>query len=307
MKIAIIGAGGVGGTFGAALAKAGADVWFLARGAHLDAMRTNGLRIVGGRGETHLVPTQATDDPAAIGPADVVLFCVKLWDVESAGEHIRPIVGPATAVIPLQNGIDASERLIPILGAKAVMGGVAQVSATIEGPGVVKQTGTFMRLVFGELAGGRSPRGDAFLKMCLKAGFDADHSDKILTELWLKFIVLATNSAMTAATRRPFGKLRDDPDIMALFEAATKEVVAVGKAKGIALPDDAAKRNMAFLAGAPPTMMASMAHDLIRGNRIELPWLSGKLVAMGRELGVPTPTHTVLYGILKPFTDGGGA
>jgi 2-dehydropantoate 2-reductase len=307
MKIAIIGAGGVGGTFGAALAKAGADVWFLARGAHLDAMRTNGLRIVGGRGETHLVPTQATDDPAAIGPADVVLFCVKLWDVESAGEHIRPIVGPATAVIPLQNGIDASERLIPILGAKAVMGGVAQVSATIEGPGVVKQTGTFMRLVFGELAGGRSPRGDAFLKMCLKAGFDADHSDKILTELWLKFIVLATNSAMTAATRRPFGKLRDDPDIMALFEAATKEVVAVGKAKGIALPDDAAKRNMAFLAGAPPTMMASMAHDLIRGNRIELPWLSGKLVALGRELGVPTPTHTVLYGILKPFTDGGGA
>jgi 2-dehydropantoate 2-reductase len=307
MKIAIIGAGGVGGTFGAALAKAGADVWFLARGAHLDAMRTNGLRIVGGRGETHLVPTQATDDPAAIGPADVVLFCVKLWDVESAGEHVRPIVGAATAVIPLQNGIDASERLIPILGAKAVMGGVAQVSATIEGPGVVKQTGTFMRLVFGELAGGRSARGDAFLKMCLKAGFDADHSDKILTELWLKFIVLATNSAMTAATRRPFGKLRDDPDIMALFEAATKEVVAVGKAKGIALPDDAAQRNMAFLAGAPPTMMASMAHDLIRGNRIELPWLSGKLVAMGRELGVPTPVHTVLYGVLKPFTDGGVA
>jgi 2-dehydropantoate 2-reductase len=307
MKIAIVGAGGVGGTFGAALAKAGADVWFLARGAHLDAMRTNGLRIVGGRGETHLVPTQATDDPAAIGPADVVLFCVKLWDVESAGEHIRPIVGPTTAVIPLQNGIDASERLIPILGAKAVMGGVAQVSATIEGPGVVKQTGTFMRLVFGELAGGRSARGDAFLKMCLKAGFDADHSDKILTELWLKFIVLATNSAMTAATRRPFGKLRDDPDIMALFEAATKEVVAVGKAKGIALPDDAAQRNMAFLAGAPPTMMASMAHDLIRGNRIELPWLSGKLVAMGRELGVPTPVHTVLYGVLKPFTDGGVA
>jgi 2-dehydropantoate 2-reductase len=143
--------------------------------------------------------------------------------------------------------------------------------------------------------------------MCLTAGFDADHSDKILTELWLKFIVLATNSAMTAATRSPFGKLRDDPDIMALFDAATKEVVAVGKAKGIALPDDAAKRNMSFLAGAPPAMMASMANDLIRGNRIELPWLSGKVVAMGRELGVPTPVHTVLYGILKPFTDGGGA
>ena len=307
MKIAVIGAGGVGGTFGAALAKAGADVWFLARGAHLAAMRTNGLRIVGGRGETQLVPTQATDDPAAIGPVDVVLFCVKLWDVESAGERIKPLIGPDTAVIPLQNGIDASDRLIPILGAGAVMGGVAQVSATIEGPGVVRQTGTFMKLIFGELEGGRGARGDAFLALCREAGFDADHSDKIRVELWLKFIVLATNSAITAATRQPFGKLRGDPDIMALFEMATREVVAVGKAKGIALPDDAAERNMAFLKGAPPAMMASMAHDLIRGNRIELPWLSGQVVAMGRELGVPTPAHSVLNAVLKPYTDGDGA
>jgi len=306
MKIAVIGAGGVGGTFGAALAKAGADVWFLARGAHLDAMRSNGLRITGGRGETHLMPTQATDDPAAIGPVDVVLFCVKLWDVESAGDRIRPIVGPATAVIPLQNGIDASDRLIPILGAEAVMGGVAQVSATIEGPGVVRQTGTFMRLVFGEFNGERSARGEAFLALCRKAGFDADLSKQIQTELWLKFIVLATNSVITAATRLPFGKLREDPEVMALFEAATKEVVAVGRAKGIALPEDAAQRNMSFLAGAPAAMMASMAHDLIRGNRIELPWLSGKVVALGRELGVPTPVHSTLYAVLKPYVEGAG-
>ena len=307
MKIAVIRAGGVGGTFGAALAKAGADVWFLARGAHLEAMRRDGLRIVGGRGETHIVPTQASSDPAAIGPADVVLFCVKLWDVESAGEHIRPIVGPSTAVIPLQNGIDASDRLIPILGAGAVMGGVAQVSATIEAPGVVRQTGTFMKLIFGELAGGRSARGEAFQAMCQKAGFDAEHSDKILTELWMKFIILATNSAMTASTRQPLGKLRADPEVMALFETATREVVAVAKAKGIPLPDDAAERNLAFLRAAPAAMMASMAHDLIKGNRIELPWLSGKVVAMGRELGVPTPVHTVLNAILRPHTDGGGA
>src|ERR1700686_5046584 len=151
MRIAVVGAGGVGGGFGAALAKAGADVIFIARGAHLAAMKREGLKVQGGRGETHLVPTQATDDPAAIGAVDVVLFCVKLWDVESAGEPIRPLVGPDTAVIPLQNGIDASERLFPILGAGAVMGGVAQVSATIEGPGVVRQTGTFMKLIFGEL------------------------------------------------------------------------------------------------------------------------------------------------------------
>jgi 2-dehydropantoate 2-reductase len=307
MKIAVIGAGGVGGTFGAALAKAGADVWFLARGAHLDAMRAEGLRIVGGRGETHIVPTQATDDPDTIGPADVVLFCVKLWDVESAGARIRPIVGPGTAVIPLQNGIDAADRLIPILGSGAVMGGVAQVSATIEQPGVVRQTGTFMKLIFGELAGGRSARGDAFLALCRTAGFDAEHSDRIATELWLKFIILATNSAVTAATRTPLGKLRADPEIMALFEAATHEVVAVARAKGVPLPDDAAERNLGFIAGAPPAMMASMAHDLIKGNRIELPWLSGKVVAMGKELGVPTPIHAVLYAILKPFTGGAGA
>jgi 2-dehydropantoate 2-reductase len=304
MKIAVIGAGGVGGAFGAALAKAGADVWFVARGAHLEAMRTNGLRIVGGRGETHLVPTQATNDPSAIGPVDVVLFCVKLWDVESAGAQIKPLVGPNTAIIPLQNGIDASERLIPILGSAAVMGGVAQISATIEAPGVVRQTGTFMKLIFGELAGGKSARGEAFLALCRKAGFDAELSDNILTELWLKFVLLATNSAITAATRQPLGKLREDPEIMALFDAASREVVAVGKAKGVPLPDDAAERNITMINGAPPAMMASMAHDLIKGNRIELPWLSGKVVAMGRELGVPTPVHEVLYAVLKPYVEG---
>ncbi|MSP01193.1 MAG: 2-dehydropantoate 2-reductase [Acetobacteraceae bacterium] len=307
MKIAVIGAGGVGGTFGAALAKAGADVWFLARGAHLKAMRENGLRITGGRGDTHVSPARATDDPAAIGHADFVLFCVKLWDVESAGEHIRPVVGPNTAVITLQNGIDSHERLIPILGAQAVMGGVAQVSATIEAPGVVRQTGTFMKLIFGELTGGRLPRGEAFLAMCQKAGFDAEHSDTILTDLWMKFILLATNSAITAASRSPFGKLRDDGDIWPLFESGTKEVVDVAKARGIPLPGDAVARSLAATRNLPPAMMASMAHDLIKGSRIELPWLSGKVVAMGRELGVPTPTHAVLNAMLKPFSAGAGA
>jgi 2-dehydropantoate 2-reductase len=209
-------------------------------------------------------------------------------------------------VIPLQNGIDASDRLIPILGAGAVMGGVAQVSATIEAPGVVRQTGTFMRLIFGELRGGRSARGEAFLALCRKAGFDADLSEQIRTELWLKFIILATNSAITAATRLPFGKLRGDPDVMALFEAATKEVVAVGKAAGVPLPEDAAQRNTSFVAGAPAAMMASMAHDLIKGGRIELPWLSGKVVALGRELDVPTPVHSTLYAVLKPYVEGAG-
>lgn len=304
MKIAVIGAGGVGGAFGAALAKAGADVTFVARGAHLAAMRQNGLRITGGRGETHIVPTKATDDPASIGAVDFVLFCVKLWDVESAGEAIRPLIGPDTAVLPFQNGIDAPERLVPILGAGAVMGGVAQISATIAEPGVVRQTGSFMRLVFGELAGGLSARGDRFLGLCKEAGFDATHSAAIQTDLWLKFILLATNSAVTAATRRPFGVLRDDPDLRALFEAGFTEAFNVGRARGIALPDDVVAKCMAATMAFPPDMMASMAHDLIRGGRIELPWLSGKVVSLGRELGVPTPMHSALYAVLKPYAMG---
>jgi 2-dehydropantoate 2-reductase len=305
MRIAVIGAGGVGGAFGAALAKAGADVTFVARGAHLQAMRDKGLRVEGGRGETVIAPAQATDDPATIGPVDFVLFCVKLWDVESAGAAIKPLIGPTTAVIPLQNGIDSAERLIPILGPAAVMGGVAQISATIAEPGVIRQVGTFMRLVFGELEGGLSARGDAFLALCQKAGFDATHSDQIMTELWMKFVLLATNAAITAATRTPIGILRDDPDIAPLFQRASAEVAAVGRARGIILPDDIVERVSGFTRTAPPTMMASMAHDLIRGNRIELPWLSGKVVSLGRELGVPTPVHEILYAVLKPFTNGG--
>jgi 2-dehydropantoate 2-reductase len=170
MRIAVIGAGGVGGAFGVALAKAGADVTFVARGAHLTAMRTRGLRVLGPRGDMHLNPTHATDEPASIGLVDLVLFCVKLWDVESAGAAIRPLVGPNTAVIPLQNGIDASDRLIPVLGKEAVMGGVAQISATIAEPGVIRQTGTFMRLVFGELDGRPSLRGPSSIRCASELG-----------------------------------------------------------------------------------------------------------------------------------------
>jgi 2-dehydropantoate 2-reductase len=184
------------------------------------------------------------------------------------------------------------------------MGGVAQISATIAEPGVIRQVGTFMRLVFGELEGGKSARGEAFLALCQKAGFDATHSDHILTDLWMKFIMLASNAAMTAATRTPIGILRDDPDINPLFARAYAEVVAVGRAKGIKLPEDAVERTVLFNQNSPPAMMASMAHDLIRGNRIELPWLSGKVVALGRELGVPTPVHDILYAVLKPHISG---
>ena len=304
MRIAVVGAGGVGGAFGAALAKAGGDVTFIARGAHLAAMKSNGLKVESPRGDIHLQPTQATDDPAAVGPVDIVLFCVKLWDVESAGRHIKPLVGARTAVIPLQNGIDAPERLVPILGKQAVMGGVAQISASIVAPGVIRQVGTFMRMIFGELDGSRSPRGEALLALCRKAGFDATLSEQILTELWMKFILLATNASVMALARQPIGKLRDDPDMKPQFVAAYREVIDVGRARGVALPADVLDKMLAFNAGAPPTMKASMALDLERGNRIELPWLGGKVVELGRALGVPTPTHALMYAALKPYVMG---
>ena len=304
MRIAVVGAGGVGGGFGAALAKAGADVTFIARGAHLAAMKSAGLKVLSPRGDTHLVPTKATDDPAAIGPVDIVLFCVKLWDVESAGERIKPLLGPGTAVIPLQNGIDAPERLIPILGERAVMGGVAQISASITAPGVITQVGTFMRMIFGELDGRRSQRAEDFLALCLKAGFDATLSDQILTDLWMKFVLLATNASITALARQPIGKLRDDPDVRPVFIAAYQEVIDVARAKGVALPSDALDKVLEFNRHAPPTMRASMALDLERGNRLELPWLGGKVAELGRQLGVPTPTHAVMYAMLKPYAMG---
>src|SRR5882724_10705111 len=304
MRIAVVGAGGVGSGFGAALAKAGADVTFIARGAHLAAMKSQGLKVLSPRGDIHLVPTQATDNPAEVGHVDFVLFCVKQWDVESAGAHIKPMIGPDTAVIPLQNGVDAAERLIPILGAGAVMGGVAQISASITAPGVIQQVGTFMRMIFGELDGKRSRRGEDFFALCQKAGFDVTLSEQILTDLWMKFILLACNASITAATRQPLGKLRDDPDLRPVMIAAFRETIEVGKARGVALPHDALEKILDFVGHAPPAMKASMALDLERGNRLELPWLGGKVVELGRKLSVPTPTHGVMYAVLKPYIMG---
>jgi 2-dehydropantoate 2-reductase len=304
MRIAVIGAGGVGGGYGAALAKAGADVTFVARGAHLAAMKSAGLKVLSPRGDTHLVPTQATDNAAGIGKVNFVLFCVKLWDVESAGQAIKPLLGPDTAVITLQNGIDAHERLIPILGERAVMPGVAHISASITAPGVITQVGDFMRMQFGELDGSRSPRGEAFLAMCTKAGIEGTFSDAILTPLWMKFILLASNAGMMSLARQPIGNLRDDPDMRPLFLAAYGEVADVGRAKGVALPEDAVAKTVALTGSMPAPMKASMALDLERGNRLEVPWLSGKVVELGKQYGIPTPTHAMMHAMLKPYAMG---
>jgi 2-dehydropantoate 2-reductase len=234
----------------------------------------------------------------------VVLFCVKLWDVESAGAAIKSLIGPKTAVIPLQNGIDAADRLIPILGRDAVMGGVAQISAAIDRPGVIRQTGTFMSIVFGELDGRMSERGAAFQAMCQKAGFDVALTDTIQTALWEKFVLLAANSSVASLVRLPFGKLREDPDVFALFSACFAEAIAIGRAAGVTLRPDLQTQMENRVRNFPPAMKPSMTVDLERGNRLELPWLGGKLVALGKELGVPTPTLSVIYAALKPYANG---
>jgi 2-dehydropantoate 2-reductase len=304
MRIAIVGAGGIGCIYGAALAKAGADVTFVARGAHLAAMQASGLRIEGDRGETHINPVQATDDPASVGVVDYAIFCVKLWDVESAAEAIKPIVGPQTAVIPQQNGVDAHERLIPILGREAVMGGTAWVTGSIVAPGVVRQTGTYQRLIFGELDGSMSVRGRALADLCEKAGFEGAFGPDVLVPIWEKFLGIVPLSSVNSLTRAPLGVYREDPELWALCEASLQETVAVGLAEGIKLAPDSIDRVVAQMRSMPPYHMTSMCNDLLRGNRIELPWFAGKVVELGRKHGIPTPTCNLLHAALKPHVNG---
>jgi 2-dehydropantoate 2-reductase len=304
MKIAVLGTGGVGGSFGAALAKAEADVTFVARGAHLAAMRKNGLRVEGGRGEMVICPAQATDDIASIGVVDIVLFCVKLWDVETVGAQLRPLLGPDTAVIPLQNGVDAAHRLVAILGPAAVMNGTVAVIATIDRPGVIRQTGKMMSLTFGETDGRMTPRAERFRALCESAGFDVVLSDSIAVPLWVKFMTLTAMSGCTALTRLPIGNLRDDSEIFAWFESIMRETEAVGRAEGVALPEDTVDKLIALTRSLPPEARASMAVDLSRGNRLELPWLAGKVVELGRKHGIPTPSNWGIYVALKPYANG---
>ena len=307
MRIAVVGTGGIGGPYGASLAKAGADVTFVARGAHLAAMRENGLRIEGDRGETHIRPAQATDDIASIGTVDFVLFCVKLWDVENVGAELRAIVGPGTAVVPLQNGIDAADRLVPILGPDAVMGGTAFVTGSIAAPGVIRQTGTYQRMTFGELDGRLSERGQRLRDLCETGGFEGVFSADIRVPIWEKFILLVPLSGLHALTRVPLGRWRDDSEILALYEAALRETVAVGLAEGVRLPDDSIEKGVAMMRSMPAHHTTSMGNDLLRGNRLELPWFAGKVVELGRRHDIPTPVNNFIFTALKPHINGAPA
>ncbi|MEE9598477.1 MAG: 2-dehydropantoate 2-reductase [Acidiferrobacterales bacterium] len=299
MKLAIMGSGGVGGYFGGRLAAKGYDVSFIARGRHLDAIRRDGLKIESANGDVHIYPAKATDTPSDIGPVDYVFFTTKLWDTDLGGEAIRPLINADSAVISLQNGVDAEERLTMILGREHVMGGLAQIASVIAAPGVIHHTGTMARIVLGELDGSRTARAESLLAALHDAGIDAQIIDDIVTAIWQKFVFLVALSGVTSVTQHALGPLREDPDTRALLATIMKETVAVARAKGIGIDPAYVNDRLVFFDTLPADMTSSMHQDLQRGNRLELDWLSGAVVRMGKELGIDTPANAFIYVALK--------
>jgi 2-dehydropantoate 2-reductase len=303
-RYVLIGAGGVGGYFGGLLARSGAEVHFVARGAHLDALRRYGLRIQSHAGPFHLPRVSATDDPRQIGPVDYVLLCVKSWDTAAAAEAARPLLGPHTAVVSPQNGVDNEAVIAEVLGGQHVMGGLAYVISRIASPGVIEQVGPTAKLIVGELDGSMSERGEKLLADGLTAGIDIELSPTIEAEIWRKFLYICAFSGTCTLTRSSLGPVLQDPDTRPLFVACMEEVKALADAKDIGLEDDLVTAQLARADGFPPEVKPSMLNDLERGNRLELDWLNGAVVRMGRELGVPTPANHAVYTALKLLRHG---
>jgi 2-dehydropantoate 2-reductase len=313
MRIVIVGAGGVGGYFGGRLAEAGADVTFLARGAHLNALRTRGLRIVSPKGDAHIASVNATDDPAAIRGADVVLFAVKLYDAEAATQLLPQLVAngaPDAVVIPLQNGVEGVDIVSRVVGRGHTAGGTCYVSAVIAEPGVIKHT-AMDQLIFGELDPMRSARPERvegrltrLLEVCRAASFQSTLSDDIQVDIWTKFVRLSVLSGLTTVTRAPLGQTVNDPDLLEMLKQATAEGMAVAHAKGVHVPSSTVDDVVNAYQALPPQTKSSMLEDLERGRRLELPWLSGAVVRIGREVGVPTPIHGFINAVLKPHVNG---
>ena len=306
MRIAVMGSGGVGGYFGARLAHAGADIHFIARGAHLAAMRESGLAVAGGPQPIHLPKVSVTDDPATIGPVDLVMFCIKLWDTDIAACSLRPVMAPHTGVISFQNGVQKDDMLRPIFGEGAIMGGVAYVGTSIGRPGLIAQIGALQRLVLGEYDGRRSQRLDDFYQVCKRAGIDAEISDDIRRSIWEKFVVLVAMSGATTAMRQTIGPIRSNPLTREFLLDLAREVVAVGRAHGVNLPPDYAEQRIPFFDQWPPQMTTSMHHDLRQGKPLELEWLAGGVVDLGTRVGVATPMNRAVRDVLLLHVGGKG-
>ena len=302
MRIAMMGAGGVGGYFGGRMAASGCDVSFIARGRHLEAIRANGLKIDSrDLGDAIIDPADATDAPADVGVVDYVIVGVKLWDTEEAGRAILPMVGPDTTVLSLQNGVECDETLARVVGAEHLIGGVAFIASSIGEPGVIRHIGTMQRVVVGEREGGSSPRVDALHEALLLGGIDAEVSEDIERTIWEKFVFLVGLSATTTTLRTTLGPVRSAPESRELLLNAMRETVAVGRAKGIDLPADYADNRLAFADGLPVDMTSSMHHDLEAGNRLEVAWLSGAVARFGQELGVATPVNESVFEQLERY------
>lgn len=305
MKILVMGSGGVGGLYGGRLAHAGCDVTFVARGAHLAAMREHGLLIESeAHGNTLIKPVNVTDDPISAGTPDLIIFAVKLWDTEAVAKSLLPIVGPHTAVLSLQNGVVKDDILGGIFGDKALMGGVAYVGTHIARPGVINQVGTLQRLVFGEYDGRKSERSEALLAALLKAGIQAELSSDIRRTLWEKYTFLVGLSGATASMRATIGPVREHAQTRAFLHDLMKEAVAVGRALGVALPENYADDRLKFADSVPGTMDSSLHHDLKNGNRLEVEWLAGGVVQLGKKAGVPTPCNRAVWDVLAMHAGG---
>jgi 2-dehydropantoate 2-reductase len=303
MRIAIMGSGGLGGYFGARLALGGADVVFIARGAHLAAMKEHGLSVEGPE-PLHVPQVDAVQDPREAGPCDFVVFGVKLWDTEEALQLIRPIVGPRTTIISFQNGVLKDEYLRAAYDPAQIMGGVGYVATTIDRPGVIRQTGPMQRLVFGEFDGTRSQRGEALLEACRRGGINAELSSDIRRDIWQKYVFLVGLSGTTTTMRSTVGPIRANPQTRGFLLDVMREVVAVGRAHGVNLEADYAERRLKFADEVAYDMTSSMHHDLERGNRLEVRWLSGGVVSLGEQVGVPTPLNRAIDDILALYADG---
>ena len=304
MRIAVMAAGGVGGYFGAKLALAGHDVAFIARGRHLAAIRERGLVVKSAAGDIQVANAVASDDPKSLGAFEIVLFAVKLWDTEIAAEAIKPLIAGGGAVIPFQNGVDAIERVGAIVGKAHVLGGVAYIAATIAEAGVIRHTGQMARLRFGPVLPEQQAVARDFHQACIGAGIDAELVADIHRAIWEKFVFLAAMSGVTSATRQSIGAIRSDVDLSGCLEDAMREAWAVGRARGIALADDFIAQQMTFAQGLPAEMKSSMLNDLIAGNRLEAPWLSGAVARMAKQAGIAAPVNATLYAAVKPFCDG---
>lgn len=304
MRIAVMGAGGVGGYFGAQLARAGNEVAFVARGRHLAALRESGLTVESAVGPVRSMPVVATDDPAGLAPADVVMCCVKLWDVAASAAALAPLLAAGGLAIPFQNGVESREILAGVLGGGRVAGGVAHIGAVIQAPGVIAHTGTMAKLRVGACEAQQEPRLREFVAAGRAAGIDIEYVDDIRRSLWEKFVFLVAMSGATALARRPIGVVRADADLRAVLAGSMRETVAVAAAQGVALGEAFVERQLGFVDGLPAEMRSSMLNDLAAGNRLEAPWLAGAVARMAAAAGVSAPVNSTIYAALKPYLDG---